>query len=350
MAISHLLAVQAKARERARPRLKHSNHVVRPPTQAAARADHGTRYSIPQRTQALTLLTIGYTFKEVEEWLKIPDRTLRRIQAKAAERGYRPHEDYRILLYHVEDGKGPGRPREINCEIESRLLNLVVADRSGREKSSDILAYECGISSSSALRILHRHQFSSVKPTRKPGLNKAQRKARLDFCLEHRNWTLEDWKSVIWSDETSVILSRRGTQRLWRRSDEAFVPSVIRNRWKGFSEFMFWGSFSYDAIGPCHVWKPETPAERREAIQEVERLNTEIEDEKKTEWELTTGLKRLGLRNAPGRRPEWRFTERTGKLVRKGAGGIDWYRYSQASYSILFYMGISTNIGSRRLS
>lgn len=239
MAVSHLLAVQAREREQQRPRLKHSNRIIRPPTQAAAASDHGTRYLIPQRTQALTLLSLGYTFKQVEFWLQIPDRTLHRIQAKAKERGYNPQEDPRILLHHVEDGKGAGRPKEINKETERHLLDLVVADRSGREKSSDVLAYESGISPSSALRILHRNQLNSVKPTRKPGLNKAQRKARFEFCMAHANWTLKDWKSVIWSDETSVILSRRGTQRLWRRSNERFEKSAIRNRWKGFSEFIF---------------------------------------------------------------------------------------------------------------
>ena len=28
---------------------------------------------------------------------------------------------------------------------------------------------------------------------------------------------------------------------------------------------MFWGSFSYDKKGPCHIWKAETPKEKKEA-------------------------------------------------------------------------------------
>ncbi|EQL37278.1 hypothetical protein BDFG_01252 [Blastomyces dermatitidis ATCC 26199] len=49
------------------------------------------------------------------------------------------------------------------------------------------------------------------------------KKKRLEWCLKHKNWTLEDWKNVIWSDETSVILlHRRGGYRIWRRADEAF--------------------------------------------------------------------------------------------------------------------------------
>jgi len=32
-------------------------------------------------------------------------------------------------------------------------------------------------------------------------------------------------------------------------SEEVFTDTVIRRRWKGFSDFMFWGSFAYDEKG-----------------------------------------------------------------------------------------------------
>ena len=89
---------------------------------------------------------------------------------------------------------------------------------------------------------------------------------RLKFCRDHADWTLEDQKNVIWSDETSVVLNhRRGGYRIWRAADERFVKSCIRSRWKGYSEFMFWGCFSYDKKGPCHIWQPETAVERKKA-------------------------------------------------------------------------------------
>jgi hypothetical protein len=41
-------------------------------------------------------------------------------------------------------------------------------------------------------------------------------------------------------------------------------------------------------------------------------------------------MRRMGLRNLPGKRPEWKFTKKTGKLVREAKkGGIDWYRYGK---------------------
>ena len=81
---------------------------------------------------------------------------------------------------------------------------------------------------------------------------------RLAWCLERADWTLEQWKDLIWTDETSVQLGgTRGRRRVWRKPEEQFHKHVIKRRWKGFQEFMFWGSFSYDKKGPCHVWEKE---------------------------------------------------------------------------------------------
>jgi hypothetical protein len=90
---------------------------------------------------------------------------------------------------------------------------------------------------------------------------------------------------------------------------------------------MFWGAFSYDKKGPCHCWLPETAQEKKEAEEYMAKWNSEAEANLKNLWELETRLKRLGLRSKGGRKPEWKFTKKTGKLVRDGKGGIDWYRY-----------------------
>ena len=50
---------------------------------------------------------------------------------------------------------------------------------------------------------------------------------------------------------------------------------------------------------------------------------------KKAEWELLNSFQRLGLRNKPGRKPQWRWNKKSGKLSRTGRGGIDWWAYQQ---------------------
>ena len=74
-------------------------------------------------------------------------------------------------MHYVKNGYRPGRSKEIIEEVEANFIGLVIVDRVGREKSSEVLGYETSISSSSMLKIPHKHKFSKIKPTIKLGLN-----------------------------------------------------------------------------------------------------------------------------------------------------------------------------------
>lgn len=260
----------------------------------------------------------------------IHPRTVLSILDRAVERGLDLTKPV-ILDIHVQDAPRPGRPAK-QADVRDEILQKVRRDRYGREKSCALISSELGgrVSPITVWRVLRTAGLQKTKPTRKPGLTVAMRKARLEWCLAHAHWTLEDWKLVIWLDETAVVLlHRRGGYRVWRLLEERMVRSCIRERWKGYTEFMFWGSFSYDKKGPCHVWKPETARERAESERAIEKLNEEIEPLMKEMWEIENGVRRLGVRSRPGPRPEWKWTRETGKLSRGKGSGIDWWRYQQ---------------------
>lgn len=93
---------------------------------------------------------------------------------------------------------------------------------------------------------------------------------------------------------------------------------------------MFWGCFSYDVKGPCHIWNAETAQEKRQAEAGIDKWKEEREPECRRIWELETAMRRVNLRGKPpGKTPKWVFKESTGKLVRRGRTGIDWYRYQK---------------------
>ncbi|OQU98224.1 hypothetical protein CLAIMM_04041 [Cladophialophora immunda] len=94
------------------PARSSSSRIARPVTQEkAAGGDTGTRYSLAQRVQTLSLLAIGWTPRQVAFYIKVPASEARRIFRKATERGYRPQEDLRILDHYVEDGRRTGQLR-----------------------------------------------------------------------------------------------------------------------------------------------------------------------------------------------------------------------------------------------
>ena len=295
--------------------------------------DNGRRYSVAQKAQVLALYGEGLHKEYIVNRSGVSMYTVKRIIARAEAEGFNPRQDSRVLDTYILNKAIPGRRKRIDDVVEQRLIASLSVDRAGREKSSEVLAYEQSISVSSAQRILRRHGYTAVKPTRKPGLSQAQKDARMKFCEAHKNWTLEDWKNVIWSDETSVVIGhRRGAVRIYRRSNEAYEKTAIRPRWKGYSDFMFWGSFSYDKKGPCHIWHPETAAMKTAAQRHIDELNEAREPRCRAEWALQYDMSRLGLRNRPGKRAQWKFSRQNGKLERSSKGGIDWYRYWQVGF------------------
>ena len=46
--------------------------------------------------------------------------------------------------------------------------------------------------------------MKAVVKKKRPRLTPYHRKERLDFAIRHQHWTLEDWKKVVWSDESQM--------------------------------------------------------------------------------------------------------------------------------------------------
>jgi hypothetical protein len=123
-------------------------------------------------------------------------------------------------------------------------------------------------------KILTSLGYGSYKPTYKPGLTRESKARRLQFRLAHKDRILEDWKNIVWTDETALTMSgQRGIIRVSRLHSEAYNQHCIRRRWKGFKQFMFRGSFSCDKKGPCYVWQEKTTKEKNEAEEWINRKN-----------------------------------------------------------------------------
>src|SRR3954447_18383408 len=71
------------------------------------------------------------------------------------------------------------------------------------------------------LESLEKNSLKAAIKTKKPFLTERHRKERLDFALAHQNWTVEDWKTVVWSDETKINrLGSDGRRWVWKKVGE----------------------------------------------------------------------------------------------------------------------------------
>ena len=74
-----------------------------------------------------------------------------------------------------------------------------------------------GFSTQTLRRELKESGMVSVVKKKRPRLLKRHRKDRLEFAERHAEWTLEDWKRVIWSDETKINrLGSDGRKYVWK--------------------------------------------------------------------------------------------------------------------------------------
>ena len=77
-------------------------------------------------------------------------------------------------------------------------------------------------------------------------------KRRLKFARAHKNWTVEDWMRVIFTDEMAIKVGQERTSHVfvWRKKGEEYHKDCIDARKWGTTGMMFWGAFRGGKMGP----------------------------------------------------------------------------------------------------
>ena len=77
------------------------------------------------------------------------------------------------------------------------------------------------------------------------------RKAHRDFACVHKDWTIEDWKKIIWSNETKInCLWSDGCKWAWKRAGEGLSNRLVDETLKfGGGSLMMWGCMTWEGVG-----------------------------------------------------------------------------------------------------
>jgi len=91
---------------------------------------------------------------------------------------------------------------------------------------------------------------SFVKP-KKPNLSPKNVKERLAWAMAHKDWTIEDWKRVVWSDETKINrFGSDGRKYGWKRDSEEMQPRHMQKTVKhGGGNIKLWSCITYWGVG-----------------------------------------------------------------------------------------------------
>ena len=86
---------------------------------------------------------------------------------------------------------------------------------------------------------------------KKPFLSPEKKKKRLEWAEAHKHWTVENWKSVIFSDESKFnIFGLDGRRYCWRKPGQEFDERYVQKEIKhGGGNVMVWGCITAEGLG-----------------------------------------------------------------------------------------------------
>ncbi len=207
--------------------------------------------SVEERGSIIGMKNIGHSFAEISATTLIPDTTVR------------DSYNHYIKYNTTKSRSRSGRPVIFSKRDSNALLHIIEKDR--RITIPQIISFwPVKISRSTIRRMLHKLGLRSCIPRKKPNLSIKQMKSRLQWAIERKNWGIEDWKKVIWTDESSVEIGENSAQvRVWRHHREEWDLSCLLPTFRsGRTCVMVWGCIAGNTLGPLVV----IPRDRRTGV------------------------------------------------------------------------------------
>jgi transposase len=190
-----------------------------------------------ERVRIISLRDRRTSVKSISKILKIKESTVKHIINKWN------------LYDTIEDRPKCGRPAALSDRSTRVLVRNILSKKVKTATELTNVAredYGIDICPKTARNILHKSDLKVVHGIPKPDLTPEHKRKRLEFALAHINWSVDDWKNVIFSDEV-LITSRPVNARhlIWTKSTDPLNPDlIIPTIQGGGSKIMVWSCIS----------------------------------------------------------------------------------------------------------
>ena len=148
-------------------------------------------------------------------------------------------------MEQIKRKEGSGASKKITDKEVIKLMEACTLNKIQRKKLWHIVAKEEGFFDLHCRTIekkLRARGLCRAKSTKKPGLTDIQRAQRYEVALSRKDWGIEEWRKVIFSNEASIIVSvKRSIQNILRLigDEERYYPDYIKRRYNNYLEAMF---------------------------------------------------------------------------------------------------------------
>jgi transposase len=151
-----------------------------------------------------------------------------------------------------------GRPKLLSAADERQAIRMLTtgkADNAVQVTQALRDVTNTVVSAETVRRALRTAGMKAVTKKKRPLLKPRHIRERMDFAISHKDWTMADWKQVIWSDETKINrLGSDGKKWVWKMKGERLSSRLVEGTVKfGGGSLMLWGCMGWDGIGEA-VW------------------------------------------------------------------------------------------------
>ena len=191
------------------------------------------------RQNIISLLSSGYSTRQICIKLGVSKGTVTNVS--------------KIHEVDKENFKG-GRPRKLSSTDQRAVLTLV---RTGKASTAveavkhinSVIQHPVTVQT--IRNVLKEDGYKSYAKKKMPFLSTWHRKARLAFAQKYEHWTVDDWKRVIWSDETKVNrFGSDGRKYCWKKPGEPLGDREVDPTVKfGGGCIMVWGCMGWNGVG-----------------------------------------------------------------------------------------------------
>jgi transposase len=167
----------------------------------------------------ISLLDNGYSARQIATQLGLSHSTVNDVRSKARPNAWK---------------SSGGRPTKLKATDKRNLVRLVTT---GKANTATQLVRELkdttniDVCDDTIRNVLKEAGLKAITKKKKPKLSSTHIRQRLEFAKRYQYWTAEDWKCVIWSDETKVnrLGLSDGRKWTWKRPDSTLTEQVPLN-------------------------------------------------------------------------------------------------------------------------
>ena len=203
-------------------------------------------YTIQEIAPLLSLRRAGKSYSAISKQEGVPVTTVRRLVKK-----------------HLKDnGASLGAPtrRGITNGLTQREKAAVIRNvrRDPQQTLAELAKYGTGVrplNPRTVRRVLDQAGITQHVSAGGPALTPEQRRARLKWAKDHANWSVQDWRHVLWSGESGRYFGFvPKNPRIWCRPDDLFLDNIPPPPDPADCHYVrYWGAISGQGVGPLSI-------------------------------------------------------------------------------------------------